>query len=265
MRARPIALSARSRRSSRSPTGAVCPVVKIRWTTSRTAPTRSASWSGAGTRYGMRAAAIFFLARVIRAAMVASGTRNARATSAVDRPQTSRSVSATWASRDSAGWQQVKTSRRRSSSGPGACSGVTSSGSARRSTACRRSASRARLRAIVVSHAPGRSGMPVRGQVTSAWAYASWVHSSARSRSRVRRAVAASTRAHSRRWASATAAATSVVIRGYPPGGSRRRCGPRRPRAAGRRARSPGRGRRPRSGSSRRAPPWSPGTARRWW
>ena len=39
-----------------------------------------------GTRYGMRAAAIFFFARVIRAAIVDSLTRNARATSAVRQP-----------------------------------------------------------------------------------------------------------------------------------------------------------------------------------
>ena len=55
------------------------------------------------------------MARVTRAAMVASGTRNAAAISAVVSPQSSRSVSATCASRASAGWQQVKTSRSRSS------------------------------------------------------------------------------------------------------------------------------------------------------
>lgn len=103
MRARLIALSTRSRRTRCAPLGAVWPVVKIRWTTSRTALTRPARWSGDGTRYGMRAVVIFFLARVIRAAIVGSGTRNARATSAVDSPHTSRSVSATWASRDRAG------------------------------------------------------------------------------------------------------------------------------------------------------------------
>ena len=48
----------------------------------------------------MPAPAIFFFARVIRAAIVASLTRNARATSTVVRPQTSRRVSATFASRD---------------------------------------------------------------------------------------------------------------------------------------------------------------------
>ncbi len=40
------------------------------------------------------------LARTIRWAIVASGTRNARAISAVCRPPSSRSVSATWASGD---------------------------------------------------------------------------------------------------------------------------------------------------------------------
>src|SRR4051812_10431406 len=64
----------------------------------------------------MPAAAIFFFARVTRAAMVGSLTRNARAISSVVRPHTRRSVSASWASRASAGWQHVKTSRRRSSS-----------------------------------------------------------------------------------------------------------------------------------------------------
>ena len=64
----------------------------------------------------MRAAVIFFLALVMRAAMVDSWTRKARATSAVDSPHSSRRVSATWASRARAGWQQVKISRSRSSS-----------------------------------------------------------------------------------------------------------------------------------------------------
>ena len=44
-----------------------------------------------------------------------SGTRKARAISSVVRPPRVRSVSATWASSASAGWQQVKMSSRRSS------------------------------------------------------------------------------------------------------------------------------------------------------
>ena len=47
--------------------------------------------------------AIFFLARVMRAAIVDSLTRNARPTSAVVSPHTRRSVSATCASRAIAG------------------------------------------------------------------------------------------------------------------------------------------------------------------
>ena len=51
-RARPTALSTRSRRTRWAPAGAVCPVVKIRCTTSRTAPSRSPSWSA--RRYPVR-------------------------------------------------------------------------------------------------------------------------------------------------------------------------------------------------------------------
>ena len=59
--------------------------------------------------------AIFFFARVIRAAIVGSVTRNARAMSGTGSPHTSRRVSAAWASWARAGWQQTKISRSRSS------------------------------------------------------------------------------------------------------------------------------------------------------
>src|SRR5213593_1397272 len=68
-----------------------------------------------GTVYGMRASRILPFARTSRCAMVAVGTRNARAISSVSRPPSVRRVSATWASSASAGWQQVKMRRRRSS------------------------------------------------------------------------------------------------------------------------------------------------------
>jgi hypothetical protein len=58
------------------------------------------------------------LARTSRFAIVASDTRQARAISAVLRPASVRSVSATRASSDSAGWQQVNSSRSRSSAIP---------------------------------------------------------------------------------------------------------------------------------------------------
>jgi hypothetical protein len=69
----------------------------------------------AGTRYGIRASRILRLARTSRWATVDSGTRNARAMAAVSRPPIVRSVSATWASRLSAGWQHANSSGRRSS------------------------------------------------------------------------------------------------------------------------------------------------------
>jgi hypothetical protein len=127
----------------------------------------------------MRAAAIFFLARVRRAAMVASATRKARAMSGVAKPQTSRSVRATCASGASAGWQHVKISRSRSSgmasvgppagSGMSRSSGSTSNGSFAASVCRRRIRLRALRRATVVSQAPGRSGRPSRSHARSAW------------------------------------------------------------------------------------------------
>ena len=120
--------------------------------------------------------------------------------SGVATPHTSRSVNATCASRASAGWQHVKTSRRRSSGiGSGSSkvisvsSGSSSSGSLVRSVLRRVSAFSATRRAAVVSHAPGRSGTPSRSHAPSAETYASWTASSAMSRSRVTRTVAAST------------------------------------------------------------------------
>ena len=145
----------------------------------------------------MPAAEIFFLARVIRAAIVGSATRNARAISAVVRPPSSRSVSATLASAGSAGWQQVNSSRSRSSGmvdmsvTTSGSSGI-SSGSLRASVASRRNRSVAFRRAAVSSHASGLAGIPSRAQAVSALSYASWSDSSATSRllptSRVSRA-----------------------------------------------------------------------------
>ena len=109
---------------------------------------------------------IFFFARVIRCAIVVSGTRNACAISATVRPPSSRRVSATRASGASAGWQQVKISRSRSSSTmPVGSWGVSSLiMSAAWCLASRwdsrRSRSIARLPAVVVSQPPGLGGTP---------------------------------------------------------------------------------------------------------
>ena len=76
----------------------------------------------------MRASRIFVLARTMRCASVGGAVRKARAISSVVRPQTSRSVSAICASGGSAGWQQVKISRSRSSSTPSSSTSAASGG-----------------------------------------------------------------------------------------------------------------------------------------
>jgi hypothetical protein len=63
-------------------------------------------------------------ARLILCAIVASGTRNARAISSVVRPPTARSVSAIADAVDSAGWQQVKSTSSESSRSPVYSSGA---------------------------------------------------------------------------------------------------------------------------------------------
>src|SRR5438132_332726 len=68
--------------------------------TRRTASSRSGNSARSGTSYGMRASRIFAFARTMRCAIVGAGVRNPLAISSVVRPQTSRSVRATWASCD---------------------------------------------------------------------------------------------------------------------------------------------------------------------
>ena len=119
-------------------------------------------------------------ARTSRCATVASGSSSARAISGTVRPPTSRSVSGTWASSASAGWQQANISPSRSSgiissSSPGRSR--TASSRSRASSACfsrsvasRRSRSIARRFAVVRIHAAGVDGTPSRGQLSSATA-----------------------------------------------------------------------------------------------
>ena len=67
--------------------------------------TRSLSSSAAGIANGALTCRSRLLARLIRCAMVVSGTRNARAICSLLRPATARRVSATWDGGLSAGWQ----------------------------------------------------------------------------------------------------------------------------------------------------------------
>jgi hypothetical protein len=158
----------------------------------------------------MRADRIFALARTMRWATVGGPVRKALAISSVVRPQTSRSVIATCASGGRAGWQQVKTSRSRSSSrtwssrsaGSGAArssSRAASSPSMASNLARRRSRSIALKRPVEISQARGLAGMPSRGHCSIAAMKASWSASSARSKSPSRRISVARTRRDSER------------------------------------------------------------------
>jgi hypothetical protein len=137
----------------------------------------------------MPASLILAFARERRRFIVSGETMNAWPISSVARPPSARRVSATCASRASAGWQQVKMSSRRSSgmvvssTSSSTESGTSSSRVLAASVRSRRSRSIARLRAVVTSQPPGLSGVPSRGQRSAAMANASWTASSARSKS----------------------------------------------------------------------------------
>jgi hypothetical protein len=153
--------------------------------------------------------------------MVGSATKNARAISPVVRPPSARSVSATRAGISSAGWQQVKISRSRSStivlssSMDGSSCWVSrrissASRSARSATdRSRRRRSMARRRAAVVIHAPGLAGTPSRRHAVTAASNASCTASSASWKSPARRISVASTIARSSRNTRAIAADTA--------------------------------------------------------
>src|SRR5215470_19057767 len=138
--------------------------------------------------------------------MVGSGTRKAWAISAVVSPPRSRSVSATWARVASAGWQQVKISRSRSSCTVAASSGGSPRACSSAAWACRswRDASRrrrstARLRAVVMIQPAGLGGSPAAGHRCTATVNASWTASSAMSMSPKWRARTATARPYSSR------------------------------------------------------------------
>jgi hypothetical protein len=90
-----MAVSPVRRRSA--PAVAAYPSLKSRYTTASTAFVRSGSRWSDGTRNGMPALRIFCSARNSRCDIVRSGTRNARAISAVVRPTSARRVRTTCA------------------------------------------------------------------------------------------------------------------------------------------------------------------------
>jgi len=111
------------------------------------------------------------LARLMRWAMVPSGTRKALAIWAVLRPPTARRVSATWEAADSAGWQHKNSRVSVSSSsetGSSSAAGATASSAGNREAATSSRCLRAlslriwsvmRREATVISHPLGFSGM----------------------------------------------------------------------------------------------------------
>src|SRR5580692_2526276 len=143
------------------------------------------------------------LARLIRCAIVASGTRNALAISAVVSPPTARSVSAIAEDKVNAGWQHMKRRTSVSSSSDGASTVVVASCARDASTATsssrRRRADSLRIWSVIrrkatcVSQARGLSGSPSSGHCVAAASNASCTASSAAAKSRNLRTTAPST------------------------------------------------------------------------
>jgi hypothetical protein len=121
------------------------------------------------------------LARLIRCAIVGSGTRNAPAISAVVSPPTARRVSAICDGAESAGWQHMNSSVSVSSASGAASSSRAASAAVRsrlRRASSLRQRSASRRDATVNSHAGGSSGTPSAGHCTAAAISASWTASS---------------------------------------------------------------------------------------
>ena len=211
-------------------------------------------------------------ARLMRCAIVVSGTMNARAISAVVRPPRARSVSEIADGGVRLGWQQRKNRIRLSSLSTGSTSTTSSSAersSRRRREARLRTSSVTRRSATATSQPRGLSGAPSRGHCTAAASRASWTASSARAKSPDRRATAPRTCGASGRSRSSSGRAVTAPCWGRPspdaprtPAGSvgLRAQAPSRPSP---RSRWPARGSRRRQSSSPRGTPWTRERARR--
>ncbi len=124
----------------------VCPSLKIRYRTCSTAASRRGQSRSSGMRNSVPVALMRCLARLIRWAMVVSGTMKARAISAVVRPPTQRRVRAMADAGDRAGWQHRNSTV--SVSSWSAASSLSAGGAVRRSAGiCRATRSSRRRRA----------------------------------------------------------------------------------------------------------------------
>ncbi len=242
--------------SSASEISPVKPSLKIRYSTCSTAR--------ASPGVSNRSPVMVRLAREIRCAIVASGTRKARAICAVVSPPTARSVSAMADAGLSAGWQQ----RLRSSSVSSDCSvGPCGGSSPARSSRLRRAASD-RWRSISLrpatrsSHAlassGGSSGQCRTASIKASWTASSAVAKSAPRRTRTPRTCGASVRTRSFTASWSTSSLPQVVRL------TRRSSGPRPGTAAPRATRRwGGRRRRVRRTARPRPRRRAPGTRRR--
>ena len=244
-----------------------------------TAARRCANSGPVGRVSGMPLSLMVRLARLIRWAMVASGTRNAAAICAVVSPPTARRVSAIWLGADSAGWQQPNSRASESSRpvpGPASAAGLSSSAcgvatatwSSRRRRDCSlRAWSSSRREATVISQPRGLAGCPSAGHCSAAASSASWVASSHRSKCPYRRTSAPRTCGASSRSRSSAArsrlASGRLTARATRAGSATPRPAPGRPTACRPRSARRARGSRSPAGRSWRCTPWSPGRARR--
>ena len=157
---------------------------------------RSARWSAGGGSNRAPAPRMACFARLMRLAMVDSGTRNAAAISAVVRPPTARRVSATCDVRGQRGVAAQHQQRQRVVVARRCVGGITVrtgssaaiAASRRRRALSLRQWSTSHRVATVSSQARGWSGMPVRGHCTTAAVSASCTASSHMSNCPCRRA-----------------------------------------------------------------------------
>src|SRR5216684_1567217 len=190
----------------------------MRYSTCRTTRRRSARSSSGGRSNRMPALLMLCLARLMRWAIVASGTRNAFAISAVVRPPTARSVRASCEGTDREGWQHRKRSVRVSScaASPSAGSSMAVAISSRRRRALSlRHASTRRREATVMSHDRGLSGAPVLGHWSVAASKASCTASSQASNCPCRRTREPRTCGASSRSRSSTSASVREPLRAH--------------------------------------------------
>ena len=246
-----IASMARSVSMRFAPRDVAYPSLKVRYRTCRTACSRPGRSAAVGASKRAPAPRRVAFARLIRCAMVASGTRNPAAICAVVSPATARRVRATCELSLSAGWAQSSSICTVSSS----CGSASAAGSRPAGSGAYAAASSSRrVRAVWLrwwsmslrdatrmSHPRGLSGRPSAGHWTEAAISASWTASSHDSKSPLRRRRAARTCGASRRHTSSPASRVTG------------RCHPTTSPAA---ARSSRRG--------RRRPPRSPRRARAW-